>query len=70
MPDPPPVQKRTFPLKISCLKIDVDSTVGTTCGEDDIGSRTPQTLTSVEPLTLTRKECESHKQPEEQADTG
>ena len=29
IPDPPPVQKTTFPLKISGLKIAVDSTIGT-----------------------------------------
>ena len=36
IPDPPPVQKRTFPLKIPDLKIDVDSTIGTTWGEGDM----------------------------------
>ena len=36
IPDPPPVQKTTFPLKMSGLKIDVDSTIGTSYGEGDI----------------------------------
>jgi hypothetical protein len=30
IPDPPPVQNNTLPLKISSLKTDVESTMGTT----------------------------------------
>lgn len=30
MPEPPPVQKSTFPLKISCLKIEVELVMGAT----------------------------------------
>lgn len=61
IPDPPPVQKRTFPLKISGLKIAVDSTIGTSCGEGDM-ARTASLFTgepqckhrsSLYPWTLT-----------------
>ena len=33
IPEPPPVQKRTFPLKISGLKTAVESTIGTSEGD-------------------------------------
>lgn len=36
IPEPPPVQKRTFPLKISGLKTAVESTIGTSYGEGDM----------------------------------
>ena len=36
IPDPPPVQKTTFPLKMSGLKIAVDSTIGTSYGGGDM----------------------------------
>lgn len=32
IPDPPPVQNKTFPLKISSLKIDLELTIGKTKG--------------------------------------
>ena len=32
IPDPPPVQNKTFPLKISSLKIVLESTIGKTNG--------------------------------------
>lgn len=35
IPDPPPVQKRTFPLKISGLNIAVESTIGTSCALEE-----------------------------------
>lgn len=38
IPDPPPVQNKTFPLKISGLNISIELAKGATTGLEDIGS--------------------------------